>query len=142
MRRFSLSRTPSLAGLAGLAFLTLSQGCGDVSAPQSRNPALSLRAAKAPSTSDMSVSSALPDSATQDTTLDVVINGSGFVSGTVATWTLSGLSDSTQVRTNSMRYVNSRQIVANITVSASATVSKWDIVVTASGKKGGIGTEM
>jgi hypothetical protein len=31
--------------------------------------------------------------------------------------------------------------VANITISTSATVAKWDIVVTAAGNKGGIGTE-
>jgi hypothetical protein len=89
----------------------------------------------------MSVSSATPDSATQDTTLDVVINGSGFVAGTSANWALAGVQDPNQVRTNSTRYVNSRQLIANITISASAAPAKWDIVVTAAGKKGGIGTE-
>lgn len=102
---------------------------------------LDISLAKGTTTSDMSVSSATPDSATQDTTLDVVINGSGFVAGTVATWALAGVQDPAQVRTNSTRYVSSRQLVANITISASATAAKWDIAVTASGKKGGIGTE-
>jgi hypothetical protein len=37
--------------------------------------------------------------------------------------------------------VSARQLVANITVSSTATVGKWDIVVMAAGKKGGIGTE-
>jgi len=100
-----------------------------------------ISAAKATSTTDMSVSSATPDSATQDTTLDVVINGSGFVSGTQANWSLAGVQDPMQVKTNSTRYVSSRQLIANITVSASAMAAKWDIVVTAAGKKGGIGTE-
>jgi len=103
--------------------------------------ALDVSAAKGTTTSDMSVSSAAPDSATQDTTLDVVINGSGFVAGTVATWALAGVQDPAQIRTNSTRYVSSRQLVANITISASATAAKWDIAVTAAGKKGGIGTE-
>jgi hypothetical protein len=102
---------------------------------------LDVSAAKGTTTSDMTVSSATPDSATQDTTLDVVINGSGFVAGTVATWALAGVQDPTQVRTNSTRYVSSRQLVANITIAASATPAKWDIAVTAAGKKGGIGTE-
>ena len=101
----------------------------------------SISAAKAAPTTDMSVSGATPDSATQDTTLDVVVNGSGFVAGTAANWALAGVQDPGQVRTNSTRYVNSRQLVANITISASATIAKWDIVVTAAGKKGGIGTE-
>jgi len=112
----------------------------DPAAPAS-DPGLEISAGKAPSTTDMSVSGATPDSATQDTTLDVVINGSGFVSGTAANWSLAGVQDPAQVRTNSTRYVNSRQLVANITISASAAAAKWDIVVTAAGKKGGIGTE-
>ena len=91
---------------------------------------------------DMSVSGATPDSATQDTTLDVVITGSGFVAGTAANWALAGVQDPGQVRTNSTRYVNSRQLVANITISSLQRCAKWDIVVTAAGKKGGIGTEM
>ena len=111
----------------------------DPSAPSDDRYGIS--AGRAASTTDMTVSSAMPDSATQDTTLDVIINGSGFVSGTAANWALAGFQDPAQVRTNSTRYVNSRQLVANITISASATAAKWDIVVTAEGKKGGIGTE-
>lgn len=88
----------------------------------------------------ISVSSVRPDSATQDTTLDVVINGSGFVAGSVANWALAGIEDPTQVRTNSTRYVSSRQLVANITITATATIARWDVVVRA-GSKGGIGTE-
>ena len=111
----------------------------DPSAPSDES--FDISAAKGTSTTDMSVSSATPDSATQDTTLDVVINGSGFVSGTQANWSLAGVQDPAQVRTNGTRYVSSRQLVANITIAASATPTKWDIVVTAAGKKGGIGTE-
>jgi len=127
--------------LSVTAVLTLVAGCtGDPSSPDLRER--SIRQGKVAATSDMSVTSVTPDSATQDTTLDVVINGSGFASGSVATWALAGVPDSTQVRTNSTRYVNSRQIVANITVSASAAAAKWDVIVMAAGKKGGIGTEM
>ena len=123
-------------------FVAASMGaCSDTSSPTSRTSDLAPREGKASAITDMSVSSASPDSATQDTTLDVVINGSGFVSGTVATWSLGGVQDPVQVRTNNTRYVSSRKIVANITISAAATPAKWDIVVTAAGKKGGIGTE-
>ena len=81
-----------------------------------------------------------PDSATQDTTLDVTISGSGFASDAVARWALAGVPDSTQVRTNSTLYVNARTLVANITISAKAAVGKWDVMVMSKGK-GGIGTE-
>jgi hypothetical protein len=103
--------------------------------------AVDVRAAKAAATTDMTVSAATPDSATQDTTLDVTISGSGFVAGTAAAWSLGGVQDPLQVRTNSTRFINSRQLVANITISGSAAVAKWDVVVTAAGKKGGIGSE-
>jgi len=132
-------RIPRLVGLLLPLALCIGACTPDPSAPEDR--VLDISAAKGATTTDMSVASAKPDSATQDTTLDVVINGSGFVSGTTASWALAGVQDPAQVRTNSTRYVNSRQLIANITISASATVAKWDIVVTAAGKKGGIGTE-
>src|SRR4029079_225533 len=112
---------------------------GEPSSPAPR--VLTVSQSRAAPTTDMTVSGATPDSATQDTTLDVVINGSGFVAGTQANWSLAGVQDPAQVKTNSTRYVSSRQLVANITISVSATPAKWDIVVTAAGKKGGIGTE-
>ena len=77
----------------------------------------------------------------QNTTIDVVINGSGFEAGMVATWKIAGVADPIQVRTNSTRYVNSRQLVANITISDQASVAAWDIEVMGKGK-GGIGTEI
>ena len=129
------------AHFAHVRFAALMSACAPDPAAPANDDALSISAAKAAPTTDMSVSGATPDSATQDTTLDVVINGSGFVAGTAANWALAGVQDPAQVRTNSTRYVNSRQLVANITISASATAAKWDIVVTAAGKKGGIGTE-
>src|SRR5512138_3371072 len=89
----------------------------------------------------MTVASVSPDSATQDTTLDVVINGSGFVAGTAATWSFQGVADPSQVRTNSTSYVSAKKLIANITISSSATLGKWDVIVTAA-SKGGIGTEM
>jgi hypothetical protein len=136
------SQVNRLALLFAISALALAACSGDVSAPGLAGKDLNVAAARATSTTDMSVASTSPDSATQDTTLDVVINGSGFVSGTTATWALAGVADPAQVKTNSTRYVSSRQLVANLTISPSATVAKWDVVVTAAGKKGGIGSEM
>ena len=63
------------------------------------------------------------------------------MSGTTATWALAGVSYPVQIKTNGTRYVNQKQLIANITIAAGATVGKWDVVVAAAGKKGGIGTE-
>jgi hypothetical protein len=93
------------------------------------------------STSDVIVSAAKPDSATQDTTLDVTISGSGFTSDMIATWSRAGVADPAQVRTNSTRFVSSRTVIANITISATATTGQWDIELN-SKSKGGIGTEL
>jgi hypothetical protein len=104
-------------------------------------PSANVRAARAATTTDMTVSAATPDSATQDTTLDVTISGSGFVAGTSAVWALGGVPDSLQVRTNTTQFVSSRKLIANITITKSAVATKWDVVVTAAGKKGGIGSD-
>ncbi|MEO8578391.1 MAG: hypothetical protein ABI556_16895, partial [Gemmatimonadales bacterium] len=124
-----------------VVFLAAMGACAPEIATPTGEPIATIRTGRSAPTTDMSVTSAAPDSATQDTTLDVTIGGSGFVAGTSAAWALGGVQDPAQVRTNSTRFVNSRQLVANITISKSALVSKWDIVVSAAGKKGGIGTE-
>jgi hypothetical protein len=137
--QFQVNRLAFLFAAAGL--LAIGACSSDVSAPQFAPKDIRITAAKAASTTDMSVTSTSPDSATQDTTLDVVVNGSGFVAGTSATWSLAGTVDPAQVRTNSTRYVSARQLVANISIAAGATLGKWDVVVMAAGKKGGIGSE-
>ncbi len=109
--------------------------------PSSPTPAGStlLRASRSASTG-ITVAAASPDSASTDTTLDVTISGSGFASDAVATWALNGTPDATQVRTNSTRYVNPNKVVANITISSTATVASWDVIIY-SGKKSGIGSD-
>jgi hypothetical protein len=91
-------------------------------------------------TTGITVSAASPDSATRDTTLDVTISGSGFASDAVATWALHGTPDATQVRTNSTRYVNPNKVIANITISSTATIASWDVIIY-SGKKSDIGSD-
>lgn len=89
------------------------------------------------------VTSADPTSAPQSTTLDVRVLGTGYDRGSRAVWALNGDTTfaTTKVRTNSTRYVSSKQLVANITIAADAPLDLYDIVaVTSSGKKG-IGIE-
>ncbi|MDH5284766.1 MAG: hypothetical protein OEW80_12875 [Gemmatimonadota bacterium] len=74
-----------------------------------------------------------------DAGLVVGITGSGFAPGAVATWERNGSPDP-KVTVNSTRYISSTQLEANITIAADATISLYDVAVTAGGKKG-IGTE-
>ena len=87
------------------------------------------------------VTSAEPDNAPQDTTLDVVVNGSGFDRGSNAQWAIAGV-PAPKVHTNSTRFVNSKQLVANITIALDADPVLYDVMVTTLGGKKGIGTEM
>jgi probable HAF family extracellular repeat protein len=90
------------------------------------------------------VTATTPSSAKRDTTLNVTISGSGFEQGSRAVWALDGDTTftKTKVKTNSTTYVTPKQIVANITIAADATVDLYDVqVVTLSGRKG-IGIEL
>jgi probable HAF family extracellular repeat protein len=69
--------------------------------------------------------------------------GTGYDRGSRAVWALNGDTAfaTTKVKTNSTRYVSSKELVANVTIAADATLDSYDIVaVTSSGKKG-IGIE-
>lgn len=91
--------------------------------------------------SEVTVTAAVPDSATQDTTLDVTISGSSFATGAEAVWGQGGVPAS-GVRTNSTRFVNSRKLIANITIAVDAATGLYDVIVTNLGGKKGIGTEL
>ena len=136
IRRVSGSRSRTLIAIAIVA-----AACSnELSSPSTAD--VDPRWAKAAGgTSPVKVASAAPDSGLQNTTIDVVVNGSGFEAGMIATWKLAGVADPLQVRTNSTQYVSSRKLVANITISAEASAADWDIEVMGKGK-GGIGTEL
>ena len=135
-----LRRPVMRRALSVLAVLVTAACESTVSAPRAV-PGAPAVLAKSSSTTSVSISSVAPDSASIITTLDVKVNGSGFAPGMVATWELNGVADSTQVKTNSTTYVSAKQLVANITISATATVANWDVAVY-SGTKTGVGTEL
>jgi probable HAF family extracellular repeat protein len=100
--------------------------------------------AKGGLSSDPTVTSTTPPSARRDTTLNVTVAGSGFDQGSRAVWALDGDTTfaTTRVRSNSTTYVTAKQLVANITIAADATLDLYDVqVVTAGGRKG-IGIEL
>ena len=87
------------------------------------------------------VTEAVPPDAPQDTTLDVQVFGSGFDDGCEVTMTLDG-TPSSSVRTNSTQFVNSKELLANITIDLQADTALYDVeVLTTRGKKG-IGVDM
>jgi probable HAF family extracellular repeat protein len=106
------------------------------------SPAAPIDAAKA-ATAGPTVTSADPTSAPQSTTLDVRVLGTGYDRGSRALWALDGDTTLavTKVKTNTTRYVSAKELVANITIAADASLDRYDIMaVTSSGKKG-IGIE-
>lgn len=120
------------------ALALLGAGCSElVDAP--------LKAPSAPqlevSVAGLTVEVASPAQASLDTTLDVQISGSGFEPGARADWLRGGGTDP-RVRTNSTSFVSSTALVANITISSDALPSSYDIAVTNTSGKKGIGTEL
>jgi len=139
MTRFPLSRSFSHCRLLIVAFLALS-ACTDntpTSAPLAPGLGLSARGGG----SGPTVKSTAPDTATIDSTLDVHVFGSGFDVGSRAQWALNGV-PSGKVVTNSTQFVSSTELVANITIGPDAPLASYDVIVTTSLGKGGIGTEL
>lgn len=97
--------------------------------------------ARAPS--GPTVTATTPDTAVQDTTLDVLVSGTGFDVGSQAAWLLgSDTVPDPRVRTNSTRYVSRSSLVANITIASDAVPATYNVAVTTSNGKKGIGTEL
>jgi probable HAF family extracellular repeat protein len=88
-----------------------------------------------------SVDAADPSSAPQDTTLDVRVIGSGFDDGSVVKFLLGGQS-APKIVTNSSTFIDRENIVANITIALDAEVTLYDIEVTTSRGKKGMGSEL
>jgi TolB protein len=71
----------------------------------------------------------------------VRVLGSGFDQGSRAEWAIAGV-PSTKIVTNSTRFVSSKELVANIRITFDADTVLYDVLVTTSRGKKGIGTEM
>jgi probable HAF family extracellular repeat protein len=138
MTRFPLSGSSRQCRLLLVGFLALS-ACTDrtPAGPSPSGAAL----ARPTGGNGPTVKAAVPDSATVDTTLNVRVLGSGFDQGSRANWALKGV-PSAKVVTNSTQFVSSTELVANITIARDANVGSYDVIVTTSSGKGGIGTEL
>src|SRR6267143_2760717 len=89
----------------------------------------------------VTVTSANPNNAPQDTTINSHVFGSGFDRGSRAQWAHNGVA-SPEVTTNSTQYVSSTELIANITIASTATAGSYDIAVTTSKGIKGIGSEL
>ena len=85
------------------------------------------------------VISANPSTAPQDTAVDVTISGTGFTIGAKAEWSLNG--NSSHVTVKSTKVVSSTQLVSRVLIPLTAPVGSYDIVVTLSDGKKGVGAE-
>jgi hypothetical protein len=99
-------------------------------------------AAKAPRSTDPTVTSVEPSYGRQDQTLHgVKINGSGFDRSAVATWELGG-SPAAGITVLATRYIKSTQLEADVAIAADAELSLYDVAVTlTSAGKRGVGLE-
>lgn len=121
--------------LAGFVALGLSCGGPQGTEPDSSPPAF------AKSGSSPTVTSTDPSGAPQDTTLDVHVFGSGFDRGSSVAFARNGVVDS-KLHVNGTSLRTSSELVANLTVAADAETVPYDVVVTTSTGKKGIGTEL
>lgn len=110
--------------------------CGD---PTPIGPSDSAEPAKA--ASGPKVISTNPTSSVRGTTLDVHVLGRGFDQGSKAAFALDGVIDP-KLQVNSTRFVKSSELVANVTVATDAALAQYDVVVTLSNGKQGIGTDL
>ncbi|HEV2352504.1 MAG TPA: hypothetical protein VG028_21935 [Terriglobia bacterium] len=89
------------------------------------------------------VTSAVPNTAAQGTiNLNVVVGGSGYKKGAQATWFVTGTTNPGGVVVNSTAFNSSSQLTANITVSSTADLSSYDILVTNTDGRSGKGTKL
>ncbi|HEV2352502.1 MAG TPA: VCBS repeat-containing protein [Terriglobia bacterium] len=92
---------------------------------------------------NIQVTSATPPAAAQGTTnLNVVVGGNGFAKGAKAAFYLSGTTNPAGVTVNSTAFNSKSQVTANITISDTATISSFDVVVQNTDGRSGKGTKL
>lgn len=127
------------AGLRAVTLLAaLGLGCGD---PRPTEPDAVPAFAKSGGTGP-TVTATSPSFGDQGTVnLDVQVIGSGFDQGSQAAWD-SGGAPYPRITVNSTKFVSSTQLTANITIAANAAVQYYDVAVTTSAGRKGVGTEL
>jgi probable HAF family extracellular repeat protein len=130
--RPSLLSRAAAAALIALAIFTVSCREGDEpTAPQ-------VQAASAATTT---VSSVVPDSSKRGVNLDITVSGSGFDQGSVVGLERQGVPPA-GITTNATTFVTPSKLIANITIAADADTGTYDVAVTTSRGRKGVGIEL
>jgi hypothetical protein len=95
-----------------------------------------------PCVAQITVTGADPSSAAQGTIdLDVTISGSGFKKGAQAAFHVHGTTNNGGVTVNSTSFSSGSSLTANISIAANADISNYDVEVTNSDDRTGVGSE-
>ena len=107
--------------------------------PQLRGPEAAAGGAPGPT-----VRSTVPSAAPRDTSISVQVLGSGFDHGSRAVWALKGDTAvaTTHIHVTSTTFVSARELIADITIEADASLDFYDVQVLTSNGKKGIGIEL
>jgi uncharacterized membrane protein len=128
-------RRGTACGFAALVILGLA--CAE---PRSTEPDAADPAFARSGTGDPTVTAADPSEAPQDSTLNIRVVGTNYDQGSRVDFVRSGVVDP-KVRVNSTTYLSSTELVANVSIAADASPVFYDVMVTRSNGKKGIGTE-
>jgi uncharacterized membrane protein len=125
------------AARAFIAFVVLGLGCAEprTTEPEAGGPAFARAGG-----SDPTVTSADPSGAPQNATLDIHVFGSNFDQGSKVDFARAGVVDP-KLHVNATAFLSTAELVANVSIAADAAPVSYDIMVTKSNGKKGIGTE-
>jgi len=124
-----------LSALSCSIFISCEQ---DLPTERGRGP---IESSAKPTSGNPVVTSTDPTSAPQDTTLNVTVSGSDFDRGSRVDLVLDGV-PTDKVQTNSTTFLNSKKLIANISIAVDAVPDRYDVLVTTSKDKRGIGIEL
>jgi uncharacterized membrane protein len=128
-------RRSSACGFAALVILGLA--CAE---PRSTEPDAADPTFARSGGGDPTVTAADPSEAPQDSTLDVHVIGTNYDQGSRVDFVRAGVVDA-KVQVKSTTYLSSTELVANVSIAADAAPVSYDVMVTKSTGKKGIGTE-
>ena len=89
---------------------------------------------------DPTVNSADPSGAPQNSTLDIHVFGTNYDQGSKVDFTRAGVVEP-KLHVNATAYLSTTELVANVSIAADAAPVSYDVMVTKSTGKKGIGTE-
>jgi uncharacterized membrane protein len=133
----AVSWAEKVAALAVAALVMVGLSC---TAPRSTEPDVADPASAKSGGTNPTVTSVDPAEAPQSTTLVVRVLGSNYDQGSTVEFARAGVVDPS-LHVNSTTYLSNTELLANVSIAADAAPVSYDVVVTSSRGKKGIGTE-